>query len=220
MFRFFKRKDKSESAQSQSKQETENAESKEDQKVHKSEPAQSQSKQETANAETKEGQKVDREKEMGRIQKRGLELRDITIERINNLKGYKEPAPSEMGMVPLIYLTTDDYCYTVLKAGLDFPTIDDYASEEAKIADGYFPINNGFYMHGAFIVQFDLNVKEVLVHPDFEADMKKHLRGADVIDKLDSFRVKGKPAGWYRIKAENVDKIILAIEALQRTRSN
>ncbi|WP_164126439.1 hypothetical protein [Sphingobacterium luzhongxinii] len=197
MFGFFKRKDKSKPVNPQNKQE----------KVD-------------AGSTAKEHQKESKDKEVMRLRKRGEELKEITMRRLNNVNGYKEPSLEDMNIVPLIYLKTDDYYYSVLKAGLDFPTFDDYASEEGKIADGYFPINTGFYMHGAFIVELDLNAREIIIHPDFEANMKKHLRGDDVIAKLDSFRVKGKPRGCYRINRENVNKIILAIDKLQRVRSN
>ena len=61
------------------------------------------------------------------------------------------------------------------------------------LKQNYFPVNESVLVHFMFVKNFDFNNRYLYVDDDLENGMMLNLRDQDVIEKLNSARVKGIP---------------------------
>ena len=125
------------------------------------------------------------------IQKRGIELAEITEKR--HAAGFPQQVKSEEDLTAVMYVFTDQWDYAVLKIGLDVPVLDDGSLRPSLRKKSFLPLNDSIYIHIHQVRSVDLEKLQIEMNPELDQNMRRNLRGNDVIEKLQRCRKDDSP---------------------------
>ncbi len=80
-----------------------------------------------------------------------------------------------------------------MKIGIDVPLLDDGSLRPSLRKKGFLPLNEIVYIHVSQIRSVDLEALQIEIDPELDRNMRKNLRGDDVIENLQRCR-KGDSA--------------------------
>ena len=120
------------------------------------------------------------------IQKRGLELAEITKKR--EFAGFPQQVKSEEDLTTVMYVFTDNWDYAILKIGLDVPVLDDGSLRPSLRKKGFLPLNDSIYIHINQVRSVDLETLHIEMNPDLDQNMRRNLRDDYVIEKFQHCR--------------------------------
>ncbi|TYR31670.1 hypothetical protein FXV77_20725 [Sphingobacterium phlebotomi] len=122
------------------------------------------------------------------IQKRGLELAEVTKKR--HAAGFPQQAKSQEDLTAVMYVFTDRWDYAIMKLGIDVPLLDDGSLRPSLRKKGFLPLNESVYIHVSQIRSVDLEALQIEIDPELDRNMRRNLRGDDVMEKLQRCREK------------------------------
>lgn len=137
------------------------------------------------------------------IQKRGLELAEVIKKR--HAAGFPQQAKSQEDLTAVIYAFTDRWDYAIMKIGIDVPVLDDGSLRPSLRKKGFLPLNESVYIHVSQMRSVDLEALQIEIDPELDRNMRRNLRGDDVMEKLQ--RCRKEDSNIFDIDRAFVDEI-------------
>jgi hypothetical protein len=120
----------------------------------------------------------------------------------------------------VIYVYGDGFDYCLLDSGLDIPFIFGDENPETILADCHFlHINTALYFRIDQVYIFNFEDNYVVLNPAIDRNLH-HIRSKRVNEKLNSYRVKGKPSGYFHIHPSLGDKLRIIVDGYANKRFN
>ena len=141
------------------------------------------------NAREKQTETVDPREEA--IFERGKELAEISRKR--HEAGIPQHARSQEDLTTVMYVFTEQWDYAIFRIGIDLPLFDDGTILSSLKKDGFLQLNDSIHIHASQIGKVDLGKRQVEISLELDRNLRRNLRGDDVIEKLQSCR-KGDSA--------------------------
>ncbi|RZF57875.1 hypothetical protein [Sphingobacterium corticibacterium] len=88
----------------------------------------------------------------------------------------------------MIYAFTDRWDYAIMKIGIDVPVLDDGSLRPSLRKKGFLPLNESVYIHVSQMRSVDLEALQIEIDPELDRNMRRNLRGDDVMEKLQRCR--------------------------------
>lgn len=120
----------------------------------------------------------------------------------------------------VIYVYGDGFDYCLLDSGLDIPFIFGDENPETLLAECHFlHINTALYFRIDQVYIFNFEDNYVVLNPAIDRNLH-HIRSKRVNEKLNSYRVIGKPSGYFHVHPSLVDKLRIIVEHYSNKRFN
>lgn len=143
------------------------------------------------------------------------------VEKLINSTEELEVEPiGDVNLNIVIYVYGDGFDYCLLDSGLDIPFIFGDENPETVLAECYFlHINTALYFRIDQVYIFNFEDNYVVLNPAIDRNLH-HIRSKRVNEKLNSYRVKGKPSGYFHIHPDLGDKLRIIVEDYANKRFN